>query len=191
MRLPLPGPSDAVELVARATASAETLASLLPRAVGLLDSADQLLGRVDALVERIEGTRQAADEVIERTDAVVTDANALIVRTAGTVGSVEPTVQRADQLLSSLAPSLEKLQPTLQTLADTTAENEVAALVDLVDHLPQLVKALDENVMPILESFDTVAPDIHELLDVTRELNEMIAKIPGMGIVRKRIDDED
>lgn len=190
MRLPIPDPRDAIEAVT----------GLLPRAVGLLDAAEQLLGRVDALIARIEDTRLAADAVIERTEqvvtdagatiertnGVVTDANAVIVRTAGTVASVEPTLERAEKLIDSFAPALEKLQPTLVTLADTTSPHEVEAMVGLVDQLPHLVTSLDKDVLPILQSLGSVSPDIHELLNLTRELNEMLAKVPGMGRVRRR-----
>ena len=37
---------------------------------------------------------------------------------------------------------------------------------------------------------DSVAPDVHDLLDLTRELNVMLAKVPGMGRVKKRVDEQ-
>jgi hypothetical protein len=36
-----------------------------------------------------------------------------------------------------------------------------------------------------------VAPDMHDLLTVARELNDMIAKIPGMGRIKRRVDEEE
>jgi hypothetical protein len=35
-----------------------------------------------------------------------------------------------------------------------------------------------------------VAPDLHDLLEVSRELNEMLAGLPGLGRIKKRIDEE-
>jgi hypothetical protein len=35
-----------------------------------------------------------------------------------------------------------------------------------------------------------VAPDLHDLLDVSRELNDMLAGLPGIGRIKKRIDEE-
>jgi hypothetical protein len=35
-----------------------------------------------------------------------------------------------------------------------------------------------------------VAPDLHDLLDVSRELNEMLAKLPGVGRVKRRINEQ-
>ncbi len=171
VRLPVPDPRPLLELVPNAFA-------LVGQAGELLTSAQALLGRVDALLDRIEETRQAADRVI--------------VRTAGTVGSVEPTLERAadlvaraERLLDTLGPSLEKLEPTLRTLAGTTDEDEVAALVSLLDHLPHLVTALDEDILPILASLDTVGPDIHRLLETTQDLVTMMAKVPGLRRLRR------
>ena len=182
---------DPRELVGQGAQAVGLVSSVVPRVVSLLTAAEDLLGRVDALVERIEATRQDAQAVVERTDAVVTDANALVVKTAGTVASVEPTIERGERLLSTLAPPLERLEPTLRTLAETTSPEEVEALVGLVDRLPQLAEALHDDVLPILDNLGSVAPDVHELLEVTRDLNAMIAKLPGMGIVRRRGDDQE
>ena len=37
----------------------------------------------------------------------------------------------------------------------------------------------------------SVAPDLHELLDVSRELNEILGKIPGIGRLKRRVEEED
>jgi hypothetical protein len=47
---------------------------------------------------------------------------------------------------------------------------------------------MEVDIVPVLDSLSTVAPDLHDLLDVSRELNEMLAKIPGMGRVKDRVD---
>ncbi len=47
---------------------------------------------------------------------------------------------------------------------------------------------METDVIPILESLTSVAPDLHDLLDVSRELNEMLAKLPGMGAIKRRVD---
>jgi phage shock protein A len=187
MRVNLPDP---LGVIALGQSALDQAASLLPRTVALLGEAESLVRRAHDLVDRIEGTRAAADAVVERTDQVVTDANALIVRAAGTLASVEPTVERAQRLLDSFTPSLEALQPTLERLGRTTKPDEVEALVRLIDHLPMLVGRIEDDVVPILENMDTVGDDIHDLLDMATEINEMIARLPGMGRVRKRIDEE-
>ncbi|GAA1735325.1 hypothetical protein [Aeromicrobium alkaliterrae] len=190
MRLPLPDPRDVVALAARGPALAEGLVSALPRALALLDAAEALVARAAVLVDEIDQTRQAADEVVARTNETVDAANVVIVRTAGTVASVEPTLERAEGLIDRFAPALEKLYPTLERLSETTDPKEVDALVSLIDQLPHLVERLDADILPIITNLKTVAPDIHDMLDVTRELNLMLAKLPGMGRIKKRVDEQ-
>ena len=60
----------------------------------------------------------------------------------------------------------------------------------LIDHTPELVDRLVTDILPIVENMQSVAPDIHDMLDTMHELNEMIAKIPGMGRVRQRVEDK-
>jgi ABC-type transporter Mla subunit MlaD len=142
---------------------------LIDRVTGLLASAEQLVSDAGELIARIEQTRSAADDVVARTDTTVT---------------------RADDLIGQLEPSLTQLQPTLERLAETTEPHEVDALVALVDQLPLLAAKLETDVIPVLNTLTSVAPDLHDLLDVSRELNEMLAKLPGMGIIKKRVDEE-
>jgi hypothetical protein len=40
--------------------------------------------------------------------------------------------------------------------------------------------------MPVMRTLQSVAPDLHELLSVSRELNEMLAKVPGISRIRNR-----
>jgi len=39
-----------------------------------------------------------------------------------------------------------------------------------------------------MRTLTSVAPDLHELLDVSRDLNEMLAKVPGLSRLRNRDD---
>jgi hypothetical protein len=168
MRLPsVPGPRDVLALVERGGEALELALAAVPRMTSLLGDVERLLGAVDALVARIEETRRDADELIKQ--------------------AAEP-VRRTTALVSALEPSLTKLQPTLERLAETTDPREVDALVGLVDHLPVLVDRLERDVLPILGSLTTVAPDLHDLLDASRELNGMLGKLPGMARVMQRID---
>jgi hypothetical protein len=162
----------------------DLLLGAIPRLVVLLAEAEVLLEKTNALIDRIELTREAADTVVLRTDEVVTRAEELVLRT-------DPLSTRLGRLLDSTEPSLVKLQPTLERLADTTDPREVDALVELVDHLPLLARKMETDVIPIMDSLSTVAPDLHDLLDVSRELNEMLAKVPGLGRVMKRDDEDD
>ena len=183
MRLPVPGPRDVLQLVERGGDALETLLGAVPRLLSLLDQAEEVLGRVGGLLDRIEETRQGADAVVARTDATVGRAEALVT-------SVGPLNDRLVALLDRLEPPLTQLQPTLDRLAETTAPHEVDALVELVDHLPAIAQKMETDILPVLDSLGTVAPDLHDLLDVSRELNEMLSQIPGISRMKRRIDKE-
>lgn len=90
---------------------------------------------------------------------------------------IEVTRRSADALVARIGTTVDRveepitaLQPVLERLAQTTDEREVDALVSVIDQLPEL--------SGIMRTMSTVAPDLHELLRVSVELNEMLAKIP-------------
>lgn len=114
---------------------------------------------------------------------LLADAEQLLAR-------VDRLVDRLTALVDATEPALVSLQPTLERLAETTDPREVDSLVGLVDLLPSLAHKMEVDVVPVLDSLSTVAPDVHDLLDVTRELNEMLGAVPGLGRVKKRIDEE-
>ncbi|RYP83914.1 hypothetical protein EKO23_17710 [Nocardioides guangzhouensis] len=162
MRLPVPGPRQVVDQV-------EALLGAVPR--------------VFALLERTE-------ELVARIDGVATDAGALVGKTGQVVDGAAEHVTRLSHLLDGLEPSLTRLQPTLDRLAETTDPQEVEALVRLVNHLPQISEQVERDVLPVLGTLGSVAPDLHDLLEVSRELNDMLAKVPGLGRIKKRIDEQ-
>ena len=163
MRLPsVPGPRDVLALAERAGDAVDELLAVVPRVV-------RLLGDVESLVRRIEGTRASVDDVIARVDL---------------------PLDRVTKLVDALEPSLLTLQPTLQRIADTTTPHEVDALVGLVDQLPRLVGSLERDVLPVLGTLKTVAPDIHDLLETSRELNDVLVKVPGMGFLRRKVEED-
>jgi hypothetical protein len=67
----------------------------------------------------------------------------------------------------------------------------VDALLRLVHQRPLLVMKLETDVIPVLDSLTTVAPDLRELLNLTRELNELLANVPGLGRIMRRIEQEE
>ena len=188
MRLPVPGPRDVWQLLERGGDAVEQLLGAVPRLVSLLDDAERLVTRARRLVDDIDATRTSADEVVARTDETVTRADTVVGRSDALLSLLEPLNARLGTLLDSLEPPLTRLQPVLERLAETTAPHEVDAMVELIDHLPSLAHKMEVDIVPVLDSLSTVAPDLHDLLDVSRELNEMLAKIPGMGRVKDKVD---
>jgi DNA repair ATPase RecN len=183
MRLPVPGPRDVLHVIERGADSVEQLLAAVPRVLALLSDAETLLPRVHDLLDRIEETRVAAQGVVERTDRTVSSAQTLLTDTG-------PLTETLRTLLEQYEPPLTKLQPVVDRLAETTEPHEVDAMVELIDHLPQIADKFETSVMPMLETLRTVAPDLHDLLDVSRELNEMLGQIPGVSRMKKRIDAE-
>jgi ABC-type transporter Mla subunit MlaD len=164
----VPTPRDVLDVVSRGGDALEVLLAAVPRLTTLLGDVERLVADVGGLVERIEGTRASVD---------------------GLVGRVEGTVGRVTLLVDSLEPALTSLQPTLERLADTTDVREVDALVALIDQLPRLASQLENDVLPVLTTLGTVAPDLRDLLDTSRELNVLLARMPGFGRVRRRVED--
>ena len=205
MRLPVPGPRDLMSALERGTEQVEALLGAVPRALALLDRAEALIERASATVDRVGEVVDAATTEVARVGAVVDAATDEVTRVGTVVAAAATeidrvttvvdvaTVQadRAGSLLDALEPPLTKLQPTLQTLADTTHPDEVAALVRLVDHLPALTDQVERDVLPVLTTLGSVAPDLHDLLNVSRELNEILGKIPGVGRLKKRVEEDD
>ena len=177
MRLPVPGPRDVLSALERGGDQLETLLGAVPRALALLDDAERLLVRASAAIERVREVTEAANVVVARASGVVDDAGTQI--------------GRVTHLLDELEPSLLRLQPTLETLAETTNPDEVRALVRLVDQLPELTARMEDDVLPVLTTLGSVAPDLHDLLNVSRELNEILGGIPGLGRIKRRVEEDE
>jgi hypothetical protein len=197
---------DRVEVVAdAATAEVARVGTVVDAATGevgrvggVVDAATAEVARVGTVVDaataevgRVGGVVDAATTAVARVGTVVDAAAAEIERVDAVVDGAAVQAGRAGGLLDALEPSLTKLQPTLQTLADTTHPDEVAALVTLVDHLPAVTEQFERDILPVLATLGSVAPDLHDLLDVSRELNEILGKIPGLGRIKRRVEEED
>jgi hypothetical protein len=105
------------------------------------------------------------------------------------VGQAGRTAATADALLAGYEPALRHAAPLADRFLRQLTPDEIDAAVRLVDELPRLTHHLTENVLPILRTLDRVGPDIHDLLDVTRDLRLAIAGIPGLGMLRRRGED--
>ena len=191
MRLPLPGPRDVLAVLERGGDQVEALIGAVPRVLALLDLAEGLIDRAATAVDRVSVVVDDAAAEVVRVGAVVDAAALEVQRVGAVVDRADGQVARVAALLDSFEPSLAKLQPTLATLADTTHPDEVAAVVTLVDHLPALTEQVERDLLPVLTTLGTVAPDLHELLNVSRELNEILGKIPGVGRLKRRVEEED
>ena len=181
MRLPVPGPRDVLSALERGGEQVEALLGAVPRLLALLDEAETLLARAAVTFDRVDAVAEAAAAEVARVGVVVDAAATQVERVSTVVDGAAADAGRVAALVDVLEPPMTTLQPTLQALADTTHPDEVAALVRLVDHLPALTVQVERDVLPVLTTLGSVAPDLHELLNVSHELIEILGKIPGIG----------
>ena len=143
------------------------IVSLMPRLLRMVAEGERLLALVDEVVVRIELTRAAAADVVSRVDA---------------------TAARADALVVLLEPAVVQLLPAIEQLAERVGPREVDRVVEVLDVAPELVGRV-QRLLPVLDSLASVAPDLGDLLAASRELNELLGGLPGMGRVKKRVEE--
>lgn len=172
----LPRPSTVVNLtrsaVGVAVDSAGTVAALPGRALAMLDDAQALLARVAGLVDRADTVLGRAETAVGRVEATVEVARAVADRTQALLAEYEPLLRRG--------------APMAHRFVEQLSPDEVDAAIRLVDGLPQLAEHVSDDILPILTTLDRVGPDVHELLNVTRDLHLAVAGIPGLRMLRRR-----
>ena len=164
------GTIDSAEgVVARVGATVDTAdelvldaGTLIERVVPLIDFADSALAPVKPVVEALLVDAELDPEVARR---VATRLTEVLVWADKTVSLLEPI---ADEVLKSVDPE------------------EVKAVVKFIDHLPALGESLETDIMPVLASMDTVAPEVHQILEVAQQCLEAVAGIPGFQLLRRR-----
>jgi ABC-type transporter Mla subunit MlaD len=182
---------------AAAADAVETAINLVPRAAAAIT-------RVESLLDRLEAVADRADLLVERTDKVVDTAELATVRAQKTLDAADVVTREAgrrtdaaagvlDRLDSALVqwePTLRRLAPQAKRFAEQLAEHEVDAAISLVDRMPVLLEHVETDVLPMLSKLDRVGPDLHELLEVVEDLRRVVTGLPGIGLLRKRGDDE-
>jgi DNA repair ATPase RecN len=176
--------------------SLSRLSSLLTRPVStVVDATAALVSlprRVVAMVIEAEQTLSAVNAATERTDALIDRINGITIKAEGavraayeTVGAAAAAIEQASNITATAAPllasysePLRRLEPAVRRLAESTDTHEVDALVKLIDRLPRLVNAMDDDVMPLLDRLDQSGPDLNQLLDSVSDLNRMAGRIP-------------
>lgn len=179
----LPGPSTLLSVAGRGVDRIEEVLALLPRVAEALTAAEALLMRVDKVVASIEATCNEAQAVVKRVAAVADRAAPIVEQAADLTSQVAP-------LLEQFQPTLKKLQPILDRITSTTDPDEVAAVVEMVNLTPELVTKLQTDIIPVIDTLGTVAPDVRDLLDVSKELNGMLAGLPGLGRIKRKVEEK-
>ena len=202
--IPLPGPSDVLGTVRSVTewsarllgvlgALPERTEALLNQVETLLYRMEELSGRAEELLERVGEVTSAAEQTVRTANTVAASAggvidwaNQIADGAGAVVAQVEATSRSANELLGTYQPLAERAAPLARTFVDELSEHEVHAAIALIDHLPELAKHMETDIMPILTTLDRVGPDIHELLAVVKDLRLAINGIPGLAYFRRR-----
>ena len=115
----------------------------------------------------------------------------LVTRDASrTVDGATGVLGRVDTSLVAWEPSLRRLAPSLERFAEALSPTEVTAAIALVDRMPLVLDHLENDVLPMLRTLERVGPDVHELLEVADDLRRVITGLPGIGLLRRRGEDE-
>jgi uncharacterized protein YoxC len=162
------------------------LVALPRRVVTMVIEVEQTLAAVNAATAR-------TDALIDRINGITTKAESAVLAAYETVGAAAAAVEQASAITATAAPLLAsysepllRLEPAVRRLAETTDTHEVDALVKLIDRLPRLVNAMDDDVMPLLDRLDQSGPDLNQLLDSVSDLNRMASRLPK--VFRRRRD---
>ncbi|WP_430500379.1 hypothetical protein ACQRWP_00900 [Micromonospora trifolii] len=199
---------------ARAFAVLDGVEALLARINGVvdriettLDRTDQVLTDAEAAVREVAVISAAAttaidtatevataaavvvaeaDRVSRAASTVVAEADRVANRAAATVGTATEAAATAAELLTAYEPALRRAAPMAGRFVEELSHEEISAAIHLIDELPKLKEHLTADILPILATLDRVGPDLHDLLDVTRDLKLAVAGIPGLGMLRRR-----
>lgn len=190
---------DGVEvLIARITDVADRVEAIVGRIDPLLsevslvaESAAVLVARADVVAEDAAGLIDRADVVAESASGVIEKVTMVADRAGALVEEAGTTSHTAQELLGVYAPIAGKAAPLAKKFVDELSEAEVQAAIRLIDQLPLFTEHMETDIMPILATLDRVGPDVHELLDVLKDVRQAINGIPGFDYFRRRGEREE
>ena len=163
----------------------------MSRVDAVADDASGLVRRVSVVAEDATGLVARVGGVADAAGGLVQTAGSVTGRAGEIVEQASGTSTGAAELLGLYRPLAERAAPLAQRFVDELSEDEVQAAIRLVDHLPALTESVETDILPILATLDRVGPDVHELLDVLKEVRQAISGIPGFTFLRRRGSEKD
>jgi hypothetical protein len=179
-----PWPRELLQLAERGRQTLDRVLALAPRAVALLDQAEALMVRVEVLVSSIETTDRQARAVVSNAQKTVAAADRAVRQATALTDQLTPIVTASE-------PALTRLVPVLNRVAESVTPQDAAAIAQLVNDLPEIVSKLNRDILPVLDTLGTIAPDLREVLDVSKDVSEMLGGVPGLGRIKRRLEDAD
>ncbi|AWH01061.1 ribulose 1,5-bisphosphate carboxylase large subunit [Rhodococcus ruber] len=180
----------AVSVPGRVVNLLETTEALVGRIDGVVTDAREIVARIDDVVTEARATVGRVGEVVDSSSAVVGEAATVARRAQDVVASAGRTSDSAGELLDTYAPMATRAAPLAGQFIDELSAEEVHAAVVLLDQLPELADRMTA-LMPILGTLETVAPEIHELLGVAKDVRQAIVGVPGFNFLRRRGEDKE
>lgn len=145
--------------------------------------------RIEALFSRIETLLTRIDAVVDSADSVVASVRATTGAADEVVASASVTSHTALELIELFDPIARESEPIARRFVENLSRSEVDAAIAMIDQLPGLLDHM-EALLPILTTLDTVSPEIHELLGVTKDVRRAVIGIPGFKFFRNRGEDK-
>jgi hypothetical protein len=133
---------------------------------------------------------QRAMSTAPRLAALLDAAEVLLERTTRLVSRIEQAEARAAKMLERYEPALHDICPAVVRLSETLGDGEIDDLITVIRRAPRLTQEFTDDIIPVVETLKTIAPDLTELLATSRTLNEIVGSVPGLGRVKKRVDEE-
>lgn len=177
---------EAERLVARVGDTLDGVDAAVDRVNATVDGVDATVDRVNGVVGRVHATVDGVERVAGHADQVVEQVIPITGAAGAVLESVGTTSAGAQALLDVFSPIAERGAPLLQHFVDEFSVQELHALIRLVDHVPQFTEHMEADIMPVLAKLDQVGPDVHELLDVLKDVRLAIQGVPGFSLLRRR-----
>ena len=203
--------SAAEGIVGRVGSTVDSAEGVVRRVDGTVDSAEGVVRRVDGTIDSAESVVARVRTTVDTADDLVLDAGGLIERVVplvdvadSTFAQVRPVVEallvdadldaetarvvatRMTEVLAWADKTIRLLEPIADDVLESVDPDEIKAVIQFIDHLPALGDTLENDVMPVLASLDTVAPEVHQILEVAQQCLEAVAGIPGFQLLRRR-----
>lgn len=203
--------SSADSIVGRVGSTVDSADGIVSRIGATVDVADSVVLRVDSTVDSADGVVARVGSTVDTADGLVTSAGGLMNRIVPMVdfaesalAPVKPVVEallidaelspetarkvatRLTEVLVWADKTIALLEPIADEVLESVEPEEIKAVVQFIDHLPALGDSLENDVMPVLASLDTVAPEVHQILEVAQQCLEAVQGIPGFQLLRRR-----
>jgi hypothetical protein len=164
-------------------------AELINRAADVVAGGDSLVNDVGVLTQRVNTVVTVADVAAGLAQEVV-----------GTVGSLIDTARPVVELSVELSRQAEEPLRVLLTTADAVAPKAaaitpevLAALSELSNRLPDLLRRLDSEVLPVVEGLQRTPSDVRALRESVEEIEPKLSEVeaelaglPGAKVLRRR-----